>query len=99
MTKKCNPKRAADHGYTKEDWDSVDAPELTDEQLKRAKPFSEALPELAEKVCVGRPPSDNPKVPVSIRLDKDVVETFKKGGAGWQSRMNAALREAAHLHD
>jgi uncharacterized protein (DUF4415 family) len=31
---------------------------------------------------------------VSIRLDKDVVEKFKAGGPGWQTRINAALRRA-----
>lgn len=45
----------------------------------------------------GRPKSDNPKQPVSIRLDADVIEHFKAGGEGWQSRINAALRRAAKL--
>lgn len=45
----------------------------------------------------GRPKSDNPKVPVSIRLDRDVLEHFKKDGKGWQSRVNAALREKAGI--
>jgi uncharacterized protein (DUF4415 family) len=43
----------------------------------------------------GRPRSAAPKKPVSVRLDPDVIEGFRAGGAGWQSRMNAALR--AHL--
>ncbi|WP_294932439.1 BrnA antitoxin family protein [uncultured Paracoccus sp.] len=30
-------------------------------------------------------------------MDRDVIDAFKKGGPGWQSRMNDALREAAHL--
>ena len=32
------------------------------------------------------------KVPVSIRLSPDVVEYFKKGGNGWQTRLDDALK-------
>lgn len=45
----------------------------------------------------GRPPTEAPKQAVSIRLDADVLEHYKKSGAGWQSRMNAALRAHAKL--
>jgi uncharacterized protein (DUF4415 family) len=45
----------------------------------------------------GRPPLDNPKQPVTIRLDPDVVEWFKRSGDGWQTRINAALRKAAGI--
>ena len=30
-------------------------------------------------------------------LDPDVIEHFKAGGKGWQTRVNAALRKAAGL--
>ncbi len=33
-----------------------------------------------------------PKVSVSIRLDGDIVDFFKEGGKGYQTRMNAVLR-------
>lgn len=87
-------------GYTREDWDSVDSPAATDEQLAQARPFAEVFPELAESIrrnLGGRPKLERPKMPVSIRLDQDVVEHFKAGGEGWQSRMNEALRKAAGL--
>jgi uncharacterized protein (DUF4415 family) len=45
----------------------------------------------------GRPPSAAPKRAVSLRLDADVIDAFKGAGAGWQTRMNAALRKAAGL--
>jgi uncharacterized protein (DUF4415 family) len=32
---------------------------------------------------------------VSLRIDQDVLEHFKKGGPGWQERINDALRKAA----
>jgi uncharacterized protein (DUF4415 family) len=32
---------------------------------------------------------------VSLRIDQDVLEHFQQGGAGWQDRINEALRKAA----
>jgi len=32
---------------------------------------------------------------VSLRIDQDVLEHFREGGAGWQDRINDALRKAA----
>lgn len=69
-----------------------------DDNDTEAKSFDEVFPDLAEKARRGRPPSDNPKVAVSIRLDQDVVEAFKKEGPGWQTRMNDILKAAAHLN-
>jgi uncharacterized protein (DUF4415 family) len=45
------------------------------------------------KVRRGRPPAELTKVSTTIRLDADVLERFRAGGPGWQSRINAALRE------
>ena len=45
----------------------------------------------------GRPKKAEPKQAVSLRLDPDVVAHFRAGGAGWQSRINAALRKVAGL--
>jgi uncharacterized protein (DUF4415 family) len=45
----------------------------------------------------GRPRAAAPKVSTTIRLDADVLAAFKSQGAGWQSRINAALRKAADL--
>ena len=96
--KEFDPKHAAKHGYTREDWDAVDSPELTDADLARAKPFAQAFPALAEKMrknLGGRPKSESTKIAVSLRLDPDVVAAFKAKGPGWQSRMNEALRKVA----
>ena len=41
----------------------------------------------------GRPKAETTKVPIAIRLSPDVVEYFKATGAGWQSRIDAALHE------
>lgn len=31
---------------------------------------------------------------VSLRIDQEVLEHFREGGAGWQERINQALRKA-----
>ena len=73
-----------------------DAPEATEEQLSAARPFAEAYPALATKMrrAAGRPKLDEPKVPVSIRLDAEVLRKWKATGPGWQSRINEALKTA-----
>jgi len=64
------------------------APELTDEW------FDKAELRVGDKVIRrGRPALDTPKKLVSLRLDQDVIERFRDGGPGWQSRINAALRK------
>jgi hypothetical protein len=41
-----------------------------------------------------RGPNKRPaKEQVAIRLDPDVVGAFRAGGPGWQTRINAALKE------
>jgi uncharacterized protein (DUF4415 family) len=34
----------------------------------------------------------------SLRLDADLLEWFKRGGEGYQTRINAALREYVERH-
>src|SRR5690606_27304532 len=43
------------------------------------------------RVKIRRRPRE-PKVSLTIRLDKDLVERFKAGGEGYQTRINDALR-------
>ncbi|CAA7614647.1 BrnA antitoxin family protein [Magnetospirillum sp. UT-4] len=38
------------------------------------------------------------KKPLSLRLDADVIAWFKKDGEGYQTRINAALREYMDRH-
>jgi len=42
----------------------------------------------------GRPKVEQPKVPVTMRVDADVLDAIKASGTGWQTRVNAVLREA-----
>ena len=74
----------------KTDWAAVDA--LTDEEIEEAiRNDPDAVPldvDWSEAVLV-IPPK---KKAISIRVDEDVLEHFKKEGAGYQRRMNAVLR-------
>ena len=59
----------------------------------------DAAPDLSNPVAgiirrIGRPPKADRKVSVTLRLDRDVVERFKATGAGWQTRINAALKKS-----
>ena len=82
----------------------VDARELGSEWHKGAKPASETFaPEVfaalvAMKRLRGRPKADATKVLTAIRLDADLLATFKATGKGWQTRMNAALRQYIAEH-
>lgn len=74
--------------------------ELTKEDFKRFKPAAKVLPKELTEVLPkrGRPLSESPKKPVHIRLSPDVLDAFKATGKGWQSRMNAALRDWLKEH-
>ena len=61
------------------------------------KPFS-ALPLSLQAKLKGRPKSAVTKERITIRLSPDVVETFRATGEGWQTRMDAALKEWLATH-
>jgi uncharacterized protein (DUF4415 family) len=87
--------------YSQEDWDEVcDNPEWTDEELANAKPFTEVHPELAAALAQSKAAklaTQGAKVPISIRLDADVIAAYRARVPGWQTRINTALRRAAKL--
>ena len=63
---------------------------LTKDGMKRVSPYTIPIP--------GRPPErDVAKKQVTLRLDADLLENFRAGGAGWQSRLNATLRKAVGI--
>jgi len=66
-----------------------DALPWTDAQLDAARPFMRigARP-------VGRPKVDAPRPKVTVRLSPDVLAHLRATGKGWQTRMDAVLREA-----
>lgn len=84
--------------------DQNDAPELTDADLARGTwrigerkvTREEAMAAIARR-RPGRPSGSN-KTSTTIRFDRDMLEAFRRGGPGWQSRINAALRDWLRRH-
>jgi uncharacterized protein (DUF4415 family) len=76
-----------------------DAREATDEMLSRIRPAIEVAPQIVRRARGQRGPQKSRpvKVAISLRLDPDVLDYFRRRGPGWQRRMNAALRTAARL--
>lgn len=68
-----------------------DAPDLS--ALEWQEKFAKA------KVQRGRPKAAKTKVSTTIRLSPDVLEYFRAGGPGWQSRIDEALRKAVGLEE
>ena len=78
-------------GSGRKKWkDSDDAPELTREFFREADVYR------GEKlVRRGRPPAGaRPKEAVKLRLSPNVLDHFRAGGPGWQTRINASLERA-----
>ena len=79
---------------TKTDWvDPDDAPELTDEFFDQADEYQRD-----KLVRVGRPRTTSPKQALTVRYDPEVIDAFKATGKGWQTRMNAALKDWLKTH-
>ena len=94
---------------SKSDWEKVkqdaasDAPVAYDPETDLYDPNDPAQVEAffaTAKVVrkPGRPKAEKTKVPIAIRLSPEVVAYFKDTGAGWQSRIDAALHEWMSEH-
>ncbi|MDO9226594.1 MAG: BrnA antitoxin family protein [Pseudomonadota bacterium] len=75
--------------------------ELTEEDFRVAIPFS-ALPDSLQTklraIQRGRPKAAVTKERITIRLSPDVVQSFRATGGGWQTRIDAALRDWLKSH-
>lgn len=82
-----------------EPWvDPDDAPELTEELLESV--VDTIVLRHGDKVIArGRPALDAvlKKATVTIRLDREVVESYRALGTGWQTKINDDLRKARKL--
>ena len=84
--------------YTAADIRAVsDNPEWTKRDFAKAKPFSEVFPELAKTIRRRGKQKTPVKQAVSLRLDADVVASYKSTGPKWQSRINNDLRKSRRL--
>jgi len=75
------------------DWARVEA--LGDDEIGRAiADDPDAAPILDERFWRNAQVLDprHGKTTITMRVDEDVLSFFKRGGAGYQSRMNAVLR-------
>jgi uncharacterized protein (DUF4415 family) len=66
-----------------------EAPELTADQLAEADLYIGG-----KLVQRGRPPKERPKQAVKLRLSGEVLDHFRAGGPGWQTRINETLERA-----
>ena len=91
------PKRKKPDRISQKDWDDVDSPALTEADFKRMKPATEVMPPATYKALVRRRGQRGKqkaatKVLTPLRIDADVLASYKAQGKGWQTRMNEALR-------
>ena len=78
--------------------------ELTQQDMRAMRPASEVLPADLLKVLPKRQVGQRgaqkqpTKISVTARYSPEVVNYFKKTGAGWQARMDKALQEWITKH-
>jgi uncharacterized DUF497 family protein len=74
-------------------------PEWTAVDFEKARPALEVLPaSLLHKLGVRGPQKAPTKELITIRLTRDVVESFRATGDGWQTRIDRALAEWLKTH-
>lgn len=85
-------------GTSSTDWDRIDR--MTDAEIAASVADDpDAAPILdTEWFRTARLVMPEPKQAVSLRIDPDVLRWYKDQGPGYQSRMNAILREYAGAH-
>ena len=81
-------KEMARRGKTTTDWKRVKA--MKDEDIIIDRDSPEITAEMWRNAVVTdrRPPKKN----ITLRIDPEIIDWFKAGGKGYQTRMNAVLR-------
>lgn len=92
---------ARERGESKTDWvllrqNALNGIEPTEDE--DSPDAAQLMREAVAKRRAGRPKGSGNKEQVAIRFDKDVLAFFRASGAGWQTRMNDALREWLNTH-
>ena len=73
--------------------------ELSAADMKRFRPTRQVLPDtLLAKLNVRGPQIAPVKERITIRLSPEVVKQFRKTGDGWQTRVDAALKDWLSSH-
>lgn len=74
-------------------------PEWTAADFKNAQSASKALPaSLRRKLGVRGPQKAPTKEQITIRLTREVVDSFRATGEGWQTRIDQALADWLKTH-
>ena len=81
--------------------DDDEVPELTEEDFARMVSFHQLPPDHQEfllqvKHATIRP--DPVKEPVTVAISTDVLRSFTASGAGWEARLDGALRQWLKEH-
>ena len=64
-----------------------------------ARPFTDKQWASAKKhIRMGRPKAESTKERITIRLSPEVVAKFRATGDGWQTRIDAALKDYLSTH-
>ena len=87
MSKKPNPKLV-----------ELDNPEWTAQDIQSAVQIPKLPATLQAKLRGRGPQKAPPKISTTIRLSPDVVQAFRAGGDGWQTRIDAALKDWLRTH-
>ena len=73
--------------------------ELTAADMKRFRPAKKVLPgALLARLSVRGPQKAPTKERITIRLSPEVVQRFRATGDGWQTRVDAALKDWLKSH-
>ena len=87
--------------------DNGEVRELMPEDLREFRPAAEVLPPALyagllemnrEAKRRGRPKAEVTKERITIRLSPEVVQSFRATGDGWQTRVDAALKDWLRTH-
>lgn len=84
-------------GESKTDWKRLDATSEADLEAAIEEDPDEDLDEFTGSAFAGLPIPPR-KTYFRIGLDEDLVAWFKRGGRGYQTRMNAVLRQFYERH-
>ncbi|MEE8275462.1 MAG: BrnA antitoxin family protein [Alphaproteobacteria bacterium] len=97
MSERRTRRRSPPARKTRTDWARIDA--LGEAELDAAaRADADAQPTDAEFWKSARLVFPERKLPVSLRLDRDVVDWFRAQGRGYQTRINAVLRAYMRAH-
>lgn len=89
-------KKAATLKKSRTDWARVDA--LKDEDIDVSE-TPEVSPQMFARAVVRRGLEPRPrKAQLTLRVDSDVLEWFRKQGQGYQTKINALLRAYMDAH-